>query len=404
MSAVLAACASKPPPEKKPVPAAAVPAASTAAATVPAPKPELGNFGVDLTAGDPSVKPGEDFFAYANGTWDKNFAIPADKGSFGPFDKLDELSKVRVRGIIEKAAGAHAANGTPEQQIGDFYAAYMDQTAIEQKGLAPAQPGLDRITAAKTRADIARLFGTVGFASLFDVQFPADFKDPDRYSVFISESSLGLPDRDYYLKDDPQLKALREKYVAYIAQMLTLGGSANPHNEARDVMAFETAVAKVQWPIEKRRDMEAIYNPRTKAQVVAYAPGFPWQDFLEAGQLGARQDLVLAELTAVKDLAALFNRTPLPTLKAFLTFHYLNSNAPVLPQRFDQARFAFYGQTMRGQPQQRERWKRGVDAVDGAVGESVGRLYVAEYFPPESKAKMQQLVANLLAALGQRID
>jgi len=210
MTAVLAACASKAPEEKKPVSAAASPVASTAApAAPPAPKPELGDFGIDLTAADHSVKPGDDFFAYANGTWDKNFTIPADKSSFGPFDKLDELSKVRVRGIIEKAAGSHAANGTPDQQIGDFYAAYMDQTAIEANGLAPAQPALERIAAAKSRADIARLFGTVGFASLFDVQFPADLKDPDRYSVLLTQSGLGLPDRDYYLKDDPQLQALR---------------------------------------------------------------------------------------------------------------------------------------------------------------------------------------------------
>ncbi len=222
--------------------------------------------------------------------------------------------------------------------------------------------------------------------------------------MLITQSGLGLPDRDYYLKDDPQLKALREKYVAYVAQMLTLGGSADPHDQARDVMAFETAVAKVQWPIEKRREVEANYNPRTKAQLLAYAPGFPWQTFLDAQQLGSRQDLVLSELAAIKDLAALFERTPVPTLKAYLTFHYLSSNASYLPQRFDQARFAFYGQTMRGQPQQRERWKRGVDAVDGALGETVGRLYVAQYFPPESKAKMQQLVANLRAALSQRID
>src|SRR5450432_1761087 len=405
MTAVLAACASKAVPQKKPLPAAAPPVASTQSpAAPPAPKAELGDFGIDLSAMDRSIKPGDDFFAYANGTWDKNFVIPADKSSFGPFDRLDDLSKVRVRGIIEKAASAHAANATPDQQIGDFYAAFMDESAIEAKGLAPAQPGLDRIAAAKTRADIARLFGTLGYASLFDVQLTADFKDPDRYSVVITQSGLGLPDRDYYLKDDPQLKALREKYVTYVAQMLTLGGSSDPHNQARDVMAFDTAVAKVQWSIEKRREVEANYNPRTKAQVIAYAPGFPWQDFLDAQQLGARQDLVLGELTAIKDLAALFNRTPLPTLKAALTFHYINSNASVLTQRFDQARFAFYGQTMRGQPQQRERWKRGVDAVDGALGESVGRLYVAQYFPPESKAKMQQLVANLLAALSQRID
>jgi predicted metalloendopeptidase len=402
----LAACASKTPEEKKSVPASAAPTPSVAATPAPPPRPKaaIGDFGLDLSAGDKNVKPGDDFFAYANGTWEQSFTIPPDKSSFGPFDRLDELSKERVRAIIEQSAAAHAANGTPAQQIGDYYAAFMDESAIEANGLAPAQADLARIAAAKSRTEVARLFGTIGYATLFDVQLSPDYKNPDRYAVVITESSLGLPDRDYYLKDDPQLKELREKYVAYVAQMLTLGGSGDPHAQAREIMAFETAVARGQWPIEKRRDVDATYNPRTKAQLIAYAPGFPWQAFLEAQQLGAREDVVLGELTAIRDLAALFNRTPVPTLKAFLTFHYLNDNAAVLPQRFDQARFAFYGQTMRGQPQQRERWKRGVDAVDGAVGEAVGRLYVAQYFPPESKVKMQQLVADLRAALSERID
>jgi putative endopeptidase len=375
------------------------PSASSVAA-----KPVIGDFGLDLSAGNPNVKPGDDFFRYANGGWYEKFTIPADHASFGPFDRLDELSKERVRTIIEQAQAAHAAAGTPEQQIGDYYAAYMDLAAIEAGGLAPAQHDLQRIAAARTPADIARLFGEPGFASLFDVQLPADFKNPDRYSVFISESTLGLPDRDYYLKDDPQLKELRASYVAYIAQMLELGGVADASAKARAIMAFETAASRVQWPIDKRRDVDAIYNPRSKSQLLTFAPGFPWQTFLEAQQLGAREELVLGELTAVRDLAALFQRTPVTTLQAFLTFHYLSSHAPYLPKRFDDARFAFYGKTMRGQPEQRERWKRGVDAVDDALGEAVGRLYVAKYFPPESKAKMQQLVADLEAALSERID
>jgi putative endopeptidase len=401
--AALIACASKPV-EEKSVPATADPATPASAAAPVRAKPLIGDFGLDLAAGNPGVKPGDDFFAYANGSWYDGFSIPADKASFGPFDRLDELSKQRVRSIIEQAAAAHAAAGTPEQQIGDYYAAFTDEAAIEANGLAPAQPDLQRIAAAHTRADIARLFGEPGFASLFDVQLPADFKNPDRYSVFISESTLGLPDRDYYLKDDPQLKELRAKYVEYIAHMLTLGGVDDAERKARDIMAFETAAARVQWPIEKRRDYEAIYNPRTKQQLLAYAPGFPWQAFLDPQQLGARGELVLAELSAIRDLAALYERTPLTTLQAFLTFHYLSSHAPYLPKRFDEARFAFYGRAMRGQPQQRERWKRGVDAVDDALGEAVGRLYVARYFPPESKAKMQQLVADLRAALSERID
>ena len=403
--AAVTACAAHSPADK-PVPAdanTAAPAASAAAGIV---KPALGTFGVDLSAGNPAVKPGDDFFAYANGRWYDGFAIPADKSSFGAFDRLDELSKERVRGIIEVAAAAHAPAGTPEQQIGDYYAAFMDEAAIEANGLTPARADLERIAAAHSHADIARLFGEPGFASLFDVQLPADFKNPDRYAVFISEATLGLPDRDYYLKDDPQLKQLRAKYVAYIEQMLTLGGMAQAQAPAKAhaIMAFETAAAKVQWPIEKRRDMQAIYNPRTKQQLLEYAPGFPWQVFLEPQQLGARQDLVLAELTAMRDLAAVFQRTPVPTLRDFLTFQYLNSHAAYLPKRFDAARFDFYGKTMRGQPQQRERWKRGVDAVDDALGEAVGRVYVTKYFPPESKAKMQELVGDLRAALSERID
>src|SRR5262249_13731632 len=173
-----------------------------------------------------------------------------------------------------------------------------------------------------------------------------DLKNPDQYSVVISQSRLGLPDRDYYLKDDPKLKEIREKYTAYIEQMLTLGGLPDAHPKAVEIMAFETEAAKVQWPIEKRRDVHATYNPRTKAQLVAYAPGFAWQSFLDASEIGSRQNLIVSELTAVRDLAALFNRTPLPTLKSYLTFHYLSDHAPYLPKRFDEARFDFYGRTL----------------------------------------------------------
>jgi len=415
---VLVACAAKPAEEKSvPVnPLSAAPgAASPAAARDPAgnaaarnvalalsapvtdgslrPKPAIGDFGLDLGARDLQVKPGDDFFAYANGSWYDRFNIPSDKSSFGPFDRLDELSKERVRGIIEQAAAAHTAAGTPEQQIGDYYAAYMDQEAIEANGLAPAAPDLQRIAAAGTHADIARLFGEPGFASLFDVQLPPDFRNPDRYCVFITEATLGLPDRDYYLKDDATLKELRAKYLAYIVQILTLGGVPDATAKAQAILAFETEAAKLQWPIEKRRDVDAIYNPRTKGQLLAYAAGFPWQAFLDPQQLGARKEVVLGELTAIRDLSALFGRTSVATLRDFLTFHYLSTHAPYLPKRFDEARFAFYGQAMRG-----------VDAVDDGLGEAVGRLYVVRYFPPESKAKVQQLVADLEAALGERID
>ena len=367
-------------------------------------KAAIGAFGLDLSAGNSAVKPGDDFFAYASGNWYDHFEIPPDRTSFGAFNQLEELSKQRVRELIEQAAASRPASGTAAQKIGDYYAAYMDQAAIETNGLAPAEGDLKRIAAAATKADVAKLFGMPGFSSLFDLDLPPDLKNPDRYSVVISQSSLGLPDRDYYLKDDPKLQEIRTKYVAYVEQILALGGIADAAARAKEIMAFETAAAKVQWPIEKRRDVDAVYNPRTKKQLLAFAPGFPWQAFLEASSVGARQDLVLSEITAIHDLAELFKSTPLPTLKAYLTFHYLSDHAPYLPKRFDDARFAFYGQTLRGQPQQRERWKRAVDEVNGGLGELVGQLYVARYFPPESKAKMQELVANLRAALSERID
>jgi len=400
VAATLAACTSKPAQEK---PLAAV---VTPPETHPwtGPKAQIGDYGLDLTAGKPQVKPGDDFNVYASGNWFDHFEIPADRSSFGAFNELDELSKNRVRAIIEAAAASNTAAGTSSQKIGDYYAAYMDQGAIEANGMAPAQDDLKRISSAHSKKDIATLFGMAGFASLFDIDLPPDLRNPDQYSVVISQSRLGLPDRDYYLKDDPKLADLRDKYTAYIEQILQLGGVADARAKAHDIMAFETEVAKRQWPIEKRRDVDATYNPRTKAQLIGYAPRFPWQSFLDASEIGSRQNLVLSEIDAIKELAELFDHTSIPTLKAYLTFHYLSDHAPYLPKRFDDARFDFYGRTMRGQPQQRERWKRAVDEVNDSLGEQVGQLYVEKYFPAESKAKMQELVANLRASLSERID
>jgi len=208
-------------------------AAPRAAAPAPA-KPLIGDYGLDLSAGNHSVRPGDDFFAYANGAWYERFTIPADHASFGPFDTLDELSKQRVRAIIEEAAAPMPPAALPAADR-RFLRGLHGRGRDRGQGLAPVQADLQRIAAATTRQGLAHLFGEPGFASLFDVQLPADFKNPDRYSVFITQATLGLPDRDYYLKDDPQLKALRGKYVAYIAQMLTLGGASDAAARARDI-------------------------------------------------------------------------------------------------------------------------------------------------------------------------
>jgi putative endopeptidase len=369
----------------------------------PAPKAELGEFGLDLTAGNPDVKPGDDFFAYASGKWYDSFEIPPDRASYGPFNKLNDLSEERVKTLIEKAAATQPAAGTPEQKIGDYFASFMDQEGIEAKGLAPLEADLARIQAAKSKKDIATLFGLQGFMSTVGAGISPDLKDPNRYSVDIVQSGLGLPDRDYYLKNDPKLAEHRAKYVEFITTMLKLGGVDDAAKKARGIMEFETAIAKVQWPIEKLREAELNYNPRTKAELIAYAPGFDWQAFLDACEVGQRDNFVLGPLTAIRDSAKVFDQTSLQTLKDYLTFHLLRANAAFLPKRFDEANFAFYGQQLRGQPQQRERWKRGVAITGGALGELVGQVYVKEYFPPESKAKMEVLVDNLRAALKERL-
>jgi predicted metalloendopeptidase len=400
MALAVAACSSSPNVQEKPLPTPEPiqvrPASARHAAT--------GEFGLDLAAGRHDVRPGDDFFAYANGRWYDSVQIPPDRASFGILNTLDERSKQEVRELIERTSAAHPAAGTPEQKLGDYYASFLDEQGIEARGLVPAQPDLARIQAASSKRDIAALFGARGFAALVDIDLIPDFKNPDRYSIVISQGRLGLPERDYYLKDDPKLKELREKYLGYIMQILTLGGVADSGAQAQAVMALETAAARAQWSQEQRRAVDRTYNPMGLQELKGYAPGLPWDAFLDAAELSGRTHLIVAENTAIRGLAALFDRTGLTTLKSFLIFHYLSDHAAYLPRRFDEARFDFYGRTLRGQPQQRERWKRAVDEVNAALGELAGQLYVKEYFPPASKTKMLELVGNLRAALGLRID
>jgi len=366
--------------------------------------PRIGSFGLDLSARKLTMKPGDDFYTYANGSWVDSFVIPPDRSSYGSFTQLAELSEQRVRGLIESASKTPAVPGSNAQKVGDFYASFMDQAAIDAKGLSPIKAALSRIDAAQSHADIARLFGLPGYSSAFGVAIGPDLKDPNRYALNLGQSGLGLPDRDYYLSQDPKLVELRRQYTIHIASLLTLAHVDGAEAKAKHILDFETALASVEWSIEKRRDTEANYNPRTKAELMAYAPHFDWAAFLDACEIGGRQQFILNELTAVKDGAAVVGKTPLPTLKAYLTYHYLSDHASVLPQAIDHENFAFYGTALSGTPQQRERWKRGVQVVGGALGDAIGQLYVEKYFPPESKAKMETLVANLRVALGERIE
>jgi predicted metalloendopeptidase len=374
------------------------------AQTAAAAKPAFGTFGVDLSARKESVKPGDDFFAYANGTWLDTFKIPPDKAAYGMGNKVDDDARANVRKIIEDAAAQKKPTGSIEQKIGDYYASFMDTAKIEADGVNAIKPDLDRIAAVKTTSELSRLFGEVGFQAPVGAYVDQDPKDPDRYTLVVVQDGLGMPDRDYYIKDDPKLKEARTAYQAHIGRMLALAGVPEADAKAARVMALETRIAQVHWPAERTRDTLANYNPKTRAQLMAFAPGLDWQAMLDAMEIGT-WDLYNANTpTALKGIAALVKSQPLDDWRAYMTYHHLHNHAPFLPKAIDDENFAFYGKTLAGRERQRERWERGVDVVSGGLGEAIGQVYVQRHFPPESKAKIDTLVENLKAAFKANID
>ncbi len=369
------------------------------------PRAQIGSWGLDLAAGDSSVRPGDDFYRYADGKWLDNTQIPPDRTSWGSFVELADRSERQVREIAE-ALPADAPQGSTEQKAGDFYRAYLDTAAIERKGLSPALPGLQAIAAARTHEQLAELMGRpdLNLKAPLGVGISPDQKDPDRYIVVILQSGLSLPDRDYYLKDDPVFTDLRAKYQAHLGRMLALAGEADAAAQAASILDIETRIAKVHWPVAKRRERDLTYNLRTRAQLDQLSPGFPWQPLLAAQGLEGQAEFVVRELDAVQALCALFKQIAVERWQAYFKYQYLAANADVLPAAFDAERFDFYGHILNGQPQQRERWKRAVAALNGGLGEVTGQLYVRKYFPPEAKEKVVALVENLRLAYSSRIQ
>ena len=375
-------------------------------ATQPRGQAAIGSFGVDLAARDLNVKPGEDFFRYANGTWMANTEIPADRVRWGTFDILREKSDNDQRVIIEEVALAGGAPGSNQQKIADYYNSFLNQDAIDARGLAPVQPELDQIAALRTHEDVVRLIATPGIAvnSPIAMFVTLDERNPDRYITGMVHAGLGMPEREYYRRTDGEFPNLRNAYVAHIERTLSLAGLNNAGARARAIMDFETQIAERHWPIADRRDRDRTYNLKTRAEIRALAPNFPWDAAFEAAGMGAVQEVVISELSAMGPLAELAMATPVDTWKSYLSYHLIRNNAGVLPRNVDDEVFDFYGRTLNGQPQQRERWKRAVQAVNGALGEAVGQIYVQRHFPPDAKAQMTELVENLRTAYGQRID
>lgn len=379
-------------------------AASSARKPLAAPHAVIGHWGFDAAGMNPTVKPGDDFYQYANGKWLETNKIPADLTNWGMFTKLAVETEAQVHDIVETLP-ADAATGTAEQKIHDFYRSFLDVDAINKAGIAPAAAGLEAIAAAKTHADIATLMGRpdLGLDTPVNVGVTVDDKNPDRYIVSIGQSGLGLPDRDYYLKKDAQFVDIRQKYAAHIERMLGLAQEQNAAKQAQAVLDIETKIAQKHWPVEKRRERDLTYNLRTRAQLDGLARNYPWQALLAAGNLQDQKEFVVAELDAVQALATQFTSIPIEQWRSYLKYHYLVGHAAVLPSTFDDERFDFYGRTLNGQPQQRDRWKRAVQSLNSSVAEVVGQLYVKKHFPPDSKAQMLDLVENLRRGYGQRI-
>jgi putative endopeptidase len=366
--------------------------------------PAVGAWGFDVEGMDPTVRPGDDFFRYGGG-WLRNTQIPPDRSSWGPFFALRAKAEADVKTILDDLVDRPRQPASQEQKIVDFYAAYLDMDAIERAGLHPIRDGLAAITRARSHEDVARLAVRVDLnaGGPFSIDIWADDKDPDRYIVNISPAGLGLPSRHYYLKGDAGFVGVRDNYRTYVDGMLSLAGHPASGEAAASILALETAIAALHWPAEKRGDRDLTYNPNSRAALKALAPEFPWDDALSALGISHQNHFGAKEPDAIQGLAKLFCATPVETWRCYLTFHYLNAQADLLPRVFDDLAFGFNGRILSGQPQKRERWKRAVSALNSALGEAVGQLYVRRHFRPEAKAQMQSLVANIQAAYRARI-
>ncbi len=368
----------------------------------PAPQTNFGTWGFDATGMNKTIRPGDDFFQFANGDWLKRTVIPSDKTSYGAFDMLADLSEARVHGILEATAAKGPAATGHEAKIGAAYRAYMDGAGIEKMGVAPVKSDLAAVRAVTDKAELAHLMGKPGFASVFDVSIDPDFKDPTKYQVYVSQSGLGLPDRDYYLTD--QFKAKKADYQTYVGKILALAGWPNAEAHAAEIVAFETKIAEVSWSNAEQRDPVKIYNPSTVAALETMAPGFAFGRMLAGADLGKRTDIILVTNTSLPKIAKLYADAPLELLKAWEAFHLVDSMAGVLPKAFVDARFDFRSKDLSGQQEIQPRWKRAVRATNGELGEWIGETYVAQYFPPESKAKMEALIGDLKTAFAKHIQ
>ena len=385
-----------------------------------APQMTFGSWGIDLTQLDPRIRPGDDFFDHVNAKCIAAHPIPPEHSRYGAFTMLREKSQKDIQALIDELRAAPQAPGSLDARLVDVYESYLDQEAIDAAGIAPAQPYLDAIRSAKTVRDLASLFGQPGYPSPFSAGVMVDDKQPDRYIVGVGVGGLGLPDRDYYLKTDEKSRDIQARYREYLAFLLGKAGYPDPAATAAAVYDLEYRFAELAWDRTTERNRDLTYNKVSQGELRKLAGPFPVAPMLQASGLGKVQEFVVWQLPpdaakakalglSAEDVAkiggglpAMFRllaKTPADTARAWMTAQFLSGNADVLPSDLDNARFAFYGKLLRGQEEQRPRWKRAIDTVESELGEALGEAYVERHFPPASKAAMLDLIGNVRKAL-----
>ncbi len=380
-----------------------------------APKQET--HGIAVANMDRSVKPGDDFYEFANGNWIKRTEIPPDRGRIGVFSSLADLSDKRTAALIEDASKANAPAGSGVRKIAELYNSYMDEATIETKALAPLRPHLQAIVAIHNKRQLARALGeslradvdplnntNYHTANLFGLWVAPGFGDSEHYTAYLLQGGLQLPDREYYLAGSERMRQIRTQYQAHISTMLKLAGFTDTDARAAQIVELEHAIAEKHLSLADNEDIHKANNTWKRAEFSVKAPGLDWAEYFRGAGLGAQGSFIVWQPSAFAGESALVASTPLDTWKDWLAFHMIEAYAGVLPKAFAEERFAFFGKTLSGTPQQRPRWQRGVAVVNDLLGDAVGQIYVQRYFPPEAKAQAQDMVANIIAAFRKRIE
>jgi endothelin-converting enzyme/putative endopeptidase len=363
-------------------------------------KARYGEWGVALDARDTATKPGDDFFRYANGAWYDRAPIPADRPVVGVNTVLADEVELQVRAIAEDAA---KLDDPAAKQVADFWASWMNETEIEARGSSTLRPYLDKAAAVRTRDDLLRLFTEPGYTAPIQFSIRPDPSRPSRYIAYASQGGLGLPNRDYYLREGEKFEAIRTSYRDYVVRVQTLASISNPDAKADAIIALETTLAKSHWTPERSRDIKQIYNPMTREQLTDLAPEFEWMTLLQRQGLENVDTVVVTQPSAISDAGKMLTSVPLSTWKDYSAYHFLRAHAQYLPKTFDQAHFNFFSKILRDVPEPRDRWKRGVVLLNSSLGEAVGELYVQRHYPAESSRLMNQLIGDLGSSFAERL-